>query len=96
MNRYKNNDEITNEHKEKILEILYQTESMLQTKEAKQNIASIIDSINYTTDSLVSEVNNYYTNRGFIEKLLVRLNLKGTPERIETFQDQLRYRSLLS
>lgn len=85
-----------NEYNKEVLEILSQAENMLQTKEDKQTVSSLIDSINYTTDNLVSEVNDYYTNRGFLEKLLTRLKIKEIPERIYILKEEISRRSILN
>lgn len=96
MSRFKEKYKDTDEYKEKILEILSQTKQMLQSKKVVQDISSLIDSINYSTDKLTEEVNNYYSNRELLEKLLVKYHIKDIPPKIDIFQYELRRRSFLS
>ncbi|MEK6914714.1 MAG: hypothetical protein AABW83_03630 [Nanoarchaeota archaeon] len=75
----------------KILNICYDTRNHLQTKEAKFDLQAIIDSIEFSPEALLSEVNNYYNNRNFVERWLVKLKIKDIRYRIKIFQEELKY-----
>ena len=76
-------------NKYSITNIFYSCRDNCLTKECKYGVQSIIDSIEYSTDKIEKEVQDYYNNRSLLEKNLINIKAKKIPFRIIVFKDKL-------